>query len=127
MYQKDIPYAPVKDVDFTSAKRKKMKTDLVLNHVTTLSATNSQRRKSVATANVCPPSGTEIEQFYKALISGCDTKHAVFSVTLPFAYDFQPKTTLPKFQQLLPELFKEKEKHLVMDILHSWMHVLLST
>ena len=109
-YQKEIPYAPVKDLDFTSAKGKKQKIDSGLNQVMTSSATNSQRRKSVA--DVCPPSGTEIDQFYKAL-SGCGTKPAVLSVTLPFAYDFQPKTTLTNFPQPLPELFKDK--YLVMD------------
>ena len=49
-------------------------------------------------------------KFYKTL-SECGSKPAILSVTLPYANDFQPKTSRSNFPQLLPEL---KEEYLEM-------------
>ena len=101
-YQKSIPYAPVKDLDFTSAKGKKRKIDCALADPTPSVA--KCPRKPVA---VNPPSDDELVKFYKTL-SECGSKPAILSVTLPYANDFQPKTSRSNFPQLLPELYKEE-------------------
>ena len=101
-YQKSIPYSPVKDLDFTSAKGKKRKIDCALAYPTPSVA--KCPRKPVA---VNPPSDDELVKFYKTL-SECGSKPAILSVTLPYANDFQPKTSRSNFPQLLPELYKEE-------------------
>lgn len=57
---KNIPYAPVKDLDFTSAKGKKNKIDDALAEPSTTSVAK-RARKSLA-ASLSPP---EIEHLYK--------------------------------------------------------------
>ncbi len=56
-------------------------------------------RKSLA---VCPPSEEELQKFYKTL-SECRSKPAILSVILPYANDFQPKTSCSNFPSPLPE------------------------
>lgn len=70
-YQKNIPYAPVKDLDFTSAKGRKMKIDSALADPT---PTVAKRLRKPLT--ISPPSDGEIEKFYKTL-SECGSKPAI--------------------------------------------------
>lgn len=92
-YQKNIPCAPVKDLDFTSAKGRKKKIDAAL--ADPAPSSTKRLRKPLA---ICPPSDIEVEKFYKTL-SNCGSNPAILSVTLPYAKDFQPKTSLPSFPQ----------------------------
>ncbi len=106
-FQKNIPYAPVKDIDFTSAKGKKRKIDDALTD-----STVSTSKKARMSPTVSPPTDVALEHFYKTL-SECGSKPAIISVTLPYANDFQPKTSLPNFPLPLPQL--HKEEYLQMD------------
>ena len=83
-YQKNIPYAPVKDLDFTSAKGRKRKIDSALSDETPPITKHQRRPRAIS-----PPSDKEIEKFYKTL-SECGTKSAILSVTLHYANNFQP-------------------------------------
>ena len=97
MYQKSIFYAPVKDLDFTSAKGRKKKIDDTLEGPITSIAKRQQKSLAVSS-----PSDNEISKFYKAL-SECGSRPATLSATLLYANLFHPKTSLSNFPQPLPE------------------------
>ena len=62
--QKNIPYAPVKELDFTSAKGKKNKIDVALAEA---SLPIAKRVRKSPSNGISPPDDTEIETFYKML------------------------------------------------------------
>ena len=103
--QKDIPYCAVTDLDFISAKNKKMKADDVLSaeqppHIV------AKVKCTAALATVQTPNHGELEDFFNKL-STYGTKPAILSVVDPFASNYIPKCTLPNFPQPLQELYDE--------------------
>lgn len=103
-YQKDIPYAPVRELDFTSAKGKRDRINAALSDPL---PTKLKRVRKSPSVGITPPDDTKIEQFYRTL-SKCGTKPAVLSVVLPYAKDYEPKSSCPIFPKPLPELYEEK-------------------
>ena len=90
---KQVEYARVKDIDFSSAK--KLKSD----HDKSLESVNSSSTGSSSTVQVPeptpaenmsalkPPSGDEMQQFYKSL-SECSIKPVCFSLIHPYSESF---------------------------------------
>jgi len=100
----NISYAPVKDLDFTSAKGRKKNLDGALMD-STGDTTSVKHPKEVDM--VSSPTDGEIDNIYKKL-SKSSSNSAILSIILPYAKDFQPKSTLSSFPQALPELFREE-------------------
>ena len=81
----------IKDLDFTSAMGKKRKVDCALADSTVLTLKNTRKCYTVS-----PPTYAALEKFYETL-SECGSKSVILLITLPYANDFQPKTSLPNF------------------------------
>lgn len=100
-FQHNIPYSPIKSIDFTSAKTKKRK----LNDGTPLHPpTPSISSKSLT---VQAPEECEVNTFLQKL-SQCGTKPSVLSLTPPYADSYIPKSMLPTYPKPLLELFQPK-------------------
>ena len=102
-YQKEIPYLPVKDLDFTSAKKS--------YHITmcspqgSCSQWSSQEKGSCVT--VKKPESSELDNFFTKL-SQCSTKPAILSIVTPYSDSYIPKTIQPTFPKPLQQLYDEK-------------------
>ncbi len=101
-YQNNIPYCPIKDLDFTSAKGKKKLIDDALE----VEPPSKQIQRSPSTI-VDLPDITDINNFYNKL-SECKTKPAILSITPPYADSYKPMSDLPEFPAPLTELYKAK-------------------
>lgn len=97
-YQREIPYLPVKDIDFTSAKGKQK-----MNEVNT-----SQDQVSTSgSTNVEAQDQSALDNFFKEL-SKCGTKPAILSIVDPYSDNYVPKVVQPSFPKPLQQLFDEK-------------------
>ncbi len=83
-YQKNIPYAPVKDLDFTSAKGRKKKIDCVL--ADPIPTVAKRQRKPLAISSLID---SEIEKFYKTLSEGVSRQYYQ-------SFFLMPMTSVPK-------------------------------
>lgn len=91
-YQNDILYAPVKDLDFNSVKGKKKKMDLTLSADTPQpSHVEKHKQKQL----VSEPSHSSYEK-----LNECFSNPAILSITLPYAYNYQPKIASACFLSL---------------------------
>lgn len=97
-YQKNIPYCPIKDLDFTSAKGKKKRIDDALE----VEAPAKRMRRTPTTVD--SPDVMDISNFYSKL-SECGTKPAILSIIPPYANNYKPKSDLPEFPAPLTELY----------------------
>lgn len=85
-YVNEVPYARVKDIDFTSARKLKENLDCKIDSVdkNEVSCRESQSSKSQATT---VPSADDINEFYKKL-NKCSTKAVALSLVDPYAEQF---------------------------------------
>ena len=100
-YQKNIPYARVHDLDFTSPKGK---IDTALDTLPPPSKATTHKSVSVG---ISPPTEAELSKFYKSL-SDCGTKPGILSVVLPYAKGYAPRSSLRSIPTPLPELYQQK-------------------
>ena len=110
-FQKSIPYLPVKEIDFTSAKVKKRKIDDAANSSACASASPSSSL-NVQSPVVKPPDANELKSLFKAL-GECDSKPAVLSLIPEYANRYIPKSRLSNFPKPLQSLFDPR--YLAMD------------
>ena len=105
-FQKDIPYVPIKDMDFTSAKAKKRKIDNEINSsdCTPMSTHLSSRSESVP---VRSPDASELKSFLKKL-GNCKSKLAILSLIPDYASRYIPKSQLSNFPTPLQSLYNPK-------------------
>ena len=108
-FQKGIPYAPVKAIDFTSVKGKMTRIDSVLSMAsepTQMSVSTPSRSKTL-TATVNSPDSSEMQSLFHTL-NECRTKPAILSVVFPYADTYTPKFSRSSFPQPLQTLFDQK-------------------
>ena len=93
-YLKSMEYLPVKNIDFTSAKKRKRTLDEAID--TFEEAVQTSRPKE---QTVCP----DLETFYNDL-SSAGTKPAILSLIPSYCSSYIPKRLLPTFPNPLPLL-----------------------
>ena len=94
--QREIPYLPIKGIDFTSAKTKHNAEAL------------DQVQVSVpCSSNIGPPDQSEVVSFFENL-SKCGSKPAILSLVHPYSDNYVPKAVQPSFPRPLPELYDVK-------------------
>lgn len=102
-FQNQIPYSPIKSIDFTSAKAKKRKMDDAVN-ATPIHSPIAGSKKSFT---VLAPEENEFNSFVQKL-SQCGTKPSVLSLIPPYADSYIPKSLLPTYPKPLSELYQPK-------------------
>ena len=102
-FQRDIPYLPIKDIDFTSAKSKKRKLDDSSTSTTPSSAYHCGPSPSVRMTE--SPSSPELKSLYQNL-SKCGSKPVILSLVPEHADNFVPKARLSAFPEPLQSLSK---------------------
>ena len=111
---KNVDYLRVKDIDFTSAKKKKSDIDTSIDsldadndnsnialHPVTSTPKPSKKQQS---PNITKPSSAELDAFYKSL-SECKLKPVCLSLEEPYADSFISKT---RNVATVPDLFQTK-------------------
>ncbi len=99
-YQKEIPYLPIKDLDFSSAKKK--------HKAQATSTTNQMDPKSKQEGcSVSKPDNFEMNSFFKKL-SESETRPAILSIVSPYSDNYIPKAVQPNFPKPLQQLYDEK-------------------
>ena len=101
VFQKQIPYSPIKSIDFTSSMAREKKIDDVINDTPHRSPCSS---KSVA---VKAPEQNELRAFHQRLSKG-QTKPSILSLIPEHAKNYIPKSSLPTFPKPLVEFHKSK-------------------
>ena len=101
-FQKDIPYLPVAELDFTSAKAKKKKLDEAAINGSVYAACSSSN--PAQPSDVLPPRTDELESFFHN-ISRCKSSPGILSLVPEFQDRYIPKTSLPEFPTCLQDLF----------------------
>ena len=99
-YQKDIPYMPLRKLDFSSAKSKKRKIDSAIASTSGTTSTTAPVKNHVV--KQAQPD-QDLQSFYLQ-ISKCNSKPAILSLVPQHAQDFIPKSTLPNFPKPLQSL-----------------------
>ena len=97
-FQKNVEYLPLKDTDFTSAKRKKRKLDESMDG-------NSPNQGTISSKSTVTPNNEDYESFYDNL-SKSGTKPAILSILSEYSNPYVPKRMLSPFPQPLPQLHK---------------------
>ena len=100
-YQKDIPYAPLCKLDFSSAKSKKHRIDSAI--VSTIGSSMTTATAPVKDVVKRDHQDQDLQSFYLQ-ISKCSSKPAILSLVPQHAQDFIPKSTLPNFPKPLQSL-----------------------
>ena len=113
---KEVPYAPVSDINFTSAKKLRKNLDESINSLPTSCITSSGQgtvtHKRTATtpeatkskASISVPTVTELNNFYSEL-NLCKKKSVALSLIYPFSDCFITKS---RHIQTIPDLFDKK-------------------
>ena len=96
-FQKDIPYLPVKDIDFTSAKAKKRKLE---ESSADAQASSHHPGPSPSVRMTISPTSLELQNFFQEL-SKCGSRPVILSLIPEHAHNFIPKARLPSFPQPL--------------------------
>ena len=104
---KNIPYCPIKDLDFTSAKGKKKSIDDALEV-----EPHPKRIRRPPSTVVDSPDIIDINNYYSKH-SECGTKPAILSITPPHANKYKPKSDLPVFPAPLTELYKQNTHNII--------------
>ena len=106
---KDVPYAPVTDIDVLSAKKLNQKMDQNINDLTT--------SKGIATTpeavevSLSAPSETDLSDFYDELNS-CKTKPVTFSlIRYPFSCFVSKSRNVPTIPVLFDKKYLDLEYH----------------
>lgn len=101
-FQREIPYLPVKDLSFISAKGKQKKIDASISqqpeHVSL---------EAASSINVEKPGSSELDNFFLKL-SKCSTKPAILSIIDPYSDSYIPKVAQPSFPKPLQQLYDDK-------------------
>lgn len=89
-FQKEIPYLPITDIDFTAPNSKRYKIDQSIvamnNSMISLSSSSTSSYQQKAT----PPDSTELGAFFDSL-SKCGTNPAILSIVPKFSGQYIPK------------------------------------
>jgi hypothetical protein len=101
-FQKEIPYLPVKEIDFTSARRKKTKLECQ-----ELCKPSMEPQQLKLIDDLKPPSESELKAFFEKL-NQCNTKPAILSTVPEYALNYVPKSSLDCFPSPLQSLFQPK-------------------
>ena len=97
-FQKEMPYLPVKEIDFSSPKSKKRAIDNVLDNSQSPSISLSVKSKAIQ-----PPDEKELIAFFQTL-SQCGTKPAILSLVPQYASSYVPKSRQSNFPKPLQSL-----------------------
>ena len=98
----DVPYKPIKELDFTSSKTQKKKLDQQIDkHCLAPFQIVSTERVSKKN-NVPKPSDFELEDFFQK-ISKCGSKPAVLSLVNPFSDAYVPRDFNEEFSPLISD------------------------
>ena len=111
-FQREIPYLPVKELDFTSAKGKQKKIDSAISQHSSSNATEASSTSTSVSltgnlATVAKPISSEVDDFFLKL-SKCNTKPAILSIVDPYSDKYVPKVAQPSFPTPLPQLYDDK-------------------
>ena len=98
-FQKEIPYLPVADIDFTSARAKKKKLDEAIEND---SSRDSQ--KAMHPVDVVAPEPDELKSFLQK-VSQCNSRPGILSLVPEFQGRYIPKSSLPSFPRSLQDLY----------------------
>ena len=110
-YVKEISYAPIQDIDFTSAKKLKNKLDASIEGLGENPVTSTPKAPSRPGKEPSPPSLAEMNNFYKSLNS-CKVKPVALSLVKPYAEDFISKSRdIPTISDLFNEKYLTLEYH----------------
>ena len=98
----DVPYKPIKELDFTSSKTQKKKLDQQIDkHCSAPFQIVSTERVSKKN-DVPKPSDFELEDFFQK-ISKCGSKPAVLSLVTPFSDAYVPRDFSEEFPPLISD------------------------
>ena len=103
-YQRDIPYAPLSKIDFSSAKSNKRALDTTIG--TSCPVVSKQINPPVQQAST-----HDLQCFYHQL-SKCSSKPAILSLVPQYAQEYIPKSSLPNFLKPLQSLHQPKFQQL---------------
>ena len=120
-YVKEVSYAPVSDIDFTSAKKLKDNLDKTIEKIaedhkqkfeSVVNITDEQIASTPKPSKQIPfPSDVEIKEFY-ARLSGCKTKPVALSLVQPYSEHFVLKSRdLPTITDLYDPKYLDFEYH----------------
>ena len=108
---KDIPYAPVKEMDFT---RKKKSATMIETHqfatasspspISSRAGTPTSSRSATPCQHFQKPSEQEVEELFASL-SKCKTKPAILSLVAPYADNYVPKSLNENFPPCVSQLY----------------------
>ena len=102
-YQKEIPYAPVSKLDFSSAKQKMHNMTSTSQHAPSQpSQTNISSSSAVA-----KPEDKDLKSLFLQL-SKCGSKPAILSLVPEYAHNYTPKSTMANYPKPLQSLHEPK-------------------
>ena len=111
---KEVPYAPISDIDFRSAKKLKQHLDQTI-HCLTESKGIPKSREAVK-VSVPVPDETDLSNFYTELNS-CKTKPVSLSLIYPFSETFVSKSrNIPTISDLFDKKFLDLEYHDLLEV-----------
>ena len=110
-FQKEIPYAPVQELDFTSAQAKKKKIDEAIQDENEVPNTNQGSAGHASSTDVhyldCSrPTEVELRSFFDK-ISRCKSKPAILSLIPEYQDRYISKSSLPSFPVCLHDLYDQ--------------------
>ena len=97
-FQKEIPYLPVADIDFTSARTKKKKLDEAIENL------SRESQKTMHPVDVVAPEPDELKSFLQK-VSQCNSRPGILSLVPEFQGKYIPKSSLPSFPRSLQDLY----------------------
>ena len=107
-FQKEIPYAPVQELDFTSAQAKRKKIDEAIQDENEVPNTNQASASSDVhqhDLDFCSrPTELELKSFFDK-ISRCKSKPAILSLIPDYQDRYISKSSLPSFPVCLNDLY----------------------
>ncbi len=104
-FQKNMEYLPVKDIDISSAKSKKIKLDDAIDSASNTAVPCSINKLSGNSAkNVSSPSANEMNSLYSS-ISKSKSKPGILSIIPEFSDQYVPIYSLPEFPRPLSLLY----------------------
>ncbi|PFX22394.1 hypothetical protein AWC38_SpisGene13073 [Stylophora pistillata] len=108
---KEVPYAPIADIDFRSAKKLKRKFDETINNLTTTKRSTGSHSGELAKVAASVPGETEPMNFY-AEVNSCKTNAAALSLIYPFSGAFVSKSrNVPTISDLFDKKYLDFEYH----------------
>lgn len=96
---KEVPYAPIADIDFCSAKKLKRNLDETMNNLTTTKGSTGSHSSEVAKVAASVPDEAELMNFY-AELNSWKTKAAALSLIYPFSGAFVLKAETYQLSQI---------------------------